>query len=490
MLKPLSLLLGCLLLVLMATAPIAADISLAQIFTDNMVLQRNSEARIYGKAEKKQKLTVQFKKQTLNVTADDEGRWSVLMPTGEAGGPYEMTVTAAEGQPQIKVQNVMVGEVWICAGENNMKWPVSKSLNSKTEIEQSIHHPNVRLFTIGPRASKQPIDRFEKVSGWHVCSPDSVVEFSATGYFFARELSKKFPEIPIGIINAAFSSTTCEAWVSRKSLENGDQFKALLEHWDGIETEDDRERPAAVFNGTIAPLKSFPIRGVIWYQGERNNGRGAQYAKLLPTLIEDWRGFFENEDLPFYYVQLAPFRYEKKTEVSLPEVWDAQLKTLKLTEGTRMVVTTDIADVDDLHPKNKQEVGRRLSLAAMAHAYQSELPEEERGLIASGPIFQNLTTNGPRAKVTFQYSQGLRVKGNEEAVTCFSLCGPDGKFYPAQAKIEGESVVLYADEVQEAKHVRFAWKDDAQPNLINEAGLPASPFRTDDFDLTSKGKEF
>lgn len=474
----------------MIAAPLTADISLAQIFTDNMVLQRNSETRIYGSADEKQKLSVQFGKQTLNVTADNDGKWSVRMPIGEAGGPYELTVTAAEGQPQIKVQNVMVGDVWICAGENNMHWPVSKALNSKTEIEQSIHHPNVRLFTIGPRASKQPNDRFEKVVGWQVCSPDSVGDFSATGYFFARELSKKFPTIPIGIVNASYSSTTCEAWISRKALEQGGRFAGLLEHWDGIETEDDRERPAAVFNGTIAPLKSFPIRGVIWHQGERNNGRGEQYAKLLPTLIGDWRSFFDNDKLPFYFVQPAPFRYETKTEVSLPEVWDAQLKTFNATEGTRMVVTTDIADVDDLHPKNKQEVGRRLSLAAISHAYVDQLPEEQRDILASGPIFQNLITNGPRAKVTFRFSQGLKVSGNEETLRCFAICGPDGKFFPANAKIEGETVVLHADEVKEAKHVRFAWKDNAQPNLINQAGLPASPFRTDDFELTSKGKEF
>ncbi|MEL7496140.1 MAG: sialate O-acetylesterase [Planctomycetota bacterium] len=478
-----------LLVALSIAQPTRGDIALPQMFTDNMVLQRQTKLNVFGTAEPKQRLTVQFRDATFNVTAAASGAWSVQVPTGEAGGPFELSVTAEEGQPQIKLSNVMVGEVWLCSGQSNMQWPVSKVLNSKTEIEQSINYPNIRFFSVNEKTSRQPLDQFEKVTGWDVCSPDSVGEFSGTAYFFARELSKKFPEMPIGLINASVARTACEAWISSEGLGNDDRFKSMLEQWDAVDAEDDRNRPSVLFNGMIAPIKPFPIRGVLWYQGERNNGRGQQYAQLLPTLIEDWRNYFEDPQLPFYFVQLAPYRYQQLPEDRLPEIWDAQLKTFNDMPNTGMVVTTDIGNIDDLNPKNKQEVGRRLSLLAIGNTYREMLPENEE-VIFSGPIYEGLSTIGNRVRITFKHAKGLRIRGDDQALTCFTVCGEDQKFVPAVAKVEGESVVLSSPDVKKPVAVRFGWSDTAQPNLVNEAGLPASPFRTDNFTLPSDGKDF
>lgn len=477
------------LAILTVPSVVAADISLPKFFSDNMVLQRNSKSKIFGKAEAKQRLTVQFGDIVVNATADEQGDWSVLLPVGQAGGPFELTVTAEAGQPQVKFSNVMVGEVWLCSGQSNMQWPVSKVLNSNTEIEQSINYPNIRLFTVSEKAARQPLARFEKVVPWQVCSPTSVDDFSGTAYFFARELSKKFPDVPIGVINASWGGTSCEAWMRRPDLDRNDLFKNMLEQWDTVSTEDDRNRPSVLFNGMIAPLENFPIRGVIWYQGERNNGRGDQYSKLFPALITGWREFFKNEAMPFYFVQLAPFRYTQLPEDGLPEVWDAQLKTLRSLENTGMVVTTDIGNVDDIHPKNKQEVGRRLALIAIGNVYRDQLPKEEH-VVFSGPIFREHRVDGSRVRIHFDHADGLRIRGEEDSLTCFSICGEDGKFVPAEATVVNNTVEVFAEGIEKPVAVRFGWSDTAEPNLVNEAGLPASPFRTDDFELQSKGRDF
>lgn len=468
---------------------IFADITLPQMFSDNMVLQRNNKTKIFGTADIKQKLSVQFGETVLNVTADGDGAWSVMMPIGEAGGPFELTVTAEAGQPQVKLSNVMVGEVWVCAGESNMHWPVSKVLNSKREIEQSINFPHIRFFTVEENVSRQPLDRFEKVVGWDVCSPDTVGDFSATAYFYARELSKQLPGVPIGLMHASWDGTSCEAWISRPGLDKVNRFETMLEQWDSVSTEDDRNRPSVLFNGMISPIKPFPFRGVIWYQGERNNGRGQQYSALLPTLIADWRDYFRNEEMPFYFVQLAPFRYKQLPEAGLAEVWDAQFKTMQQVKHTGMVVTTDIGNADDINPKNKQEVGRRLSLIAVGNVYQKSLKSGEP-IEFSGPIYDGLSKNGNRIRLIFKHAQGLKVRTDGEALNCFTICGEDGEFFPATAKIVGESIELHSDEVASPTAVRFGWMDTASPNLVNGAGLPASPFRTDDFPLQSTGKEF
>lgn len=469
---------------------VCADITVPQHFSDNMVLQRNSQTRIWGTAKPGQELSLQFDDQTLQTTADSAGNWSIVIPVGAAGGPYDLTITATQGQPQLKLSNVMVGEVWLCSGQSNMQWPVSKSLNAQTEIEQSINYPNLRLFTIHEKPSLQPLEAFEKVTGWVACSPDSVGEFSAVGYFFGRELQKRFPDVPIGLVHSSWGGTTCEAWISRPRLDSIPSLAPLLEHWTTIEGPQNRNRPAVLYNGMISPLCGLPLRGVIWYQGEANNGRGEQYATLLPTLIADWRSFFGQEELPFLFVQLAPFRYAQQSPEALAEIWDAQLKTLKTVPGTGMAVTTDIGANDDIHPMNKQEVGRRLALLALTEVYRDQLPPDQRDLVSSGPIYQSMETIGDRIRLTFAHAEGLAARGNEATLTEFTLCGADQKFVPATAVIVKGGVEVFAEGITNPVAVRFAWHDTAEPNLINGAGLPASPFRTDEFLLQSHKRNF
>lgn len=465
-----------------------ADISLPSIFSDNMVLQRETQTKIYGTADPKQKLTVQFGDVILKTTASAEGNWSALMPTGKAGGPFELTVTAAEGQPQIILKNVMVGEVWLCAGESNMRWPVSKVLNASREIEKSVEFTNIRLFTAKEQTSRLPLLRFEEVSGWNVCSPATTENFSGVGYFFARELSKTLPDVPIGIIMSTHDGA-CEAWASRKGLESVPRFQSMLEYWDGRDDEN-HNRPSVLFNAMISPLEDVKFRGVLWYQGESNNGRGEQYADLFPAMIADWRKFFKAPELPFYFVQLAPYRYEQKPPECLPEIWDAQLKTLKRSKHVGMVVTSDIADVDEQHPKNKQEVARRLALLASCDLYYDHLSETEQTKLRNGPIFESMRIVDQTIQLHFRNADGLKIRTPDEPLVGFQVAGADQKFSPVEATIVDDSVELTFPKEMTPVAVRFGWTDTFVSPIVNASGLPASAFRTDNFPLLSEGKDF
>ena len=472
------------------SSDVRGDISLPKIFSDHMVLQRDTSVRIWGSADAGQKLTVKFAGTETRTTASGQGDWEVVITTPSAGGPYELEVIAERGEPKVIFTDVMVGEVWLCAGQCNMEWEVSKSLNSETEIESSKNFPMLRLFTVGDRASPQPLDDFAKVEPWNVCSPEVVKEFSAIAYFFGRELSKGLEAMPIGLIDASWSGTVCEAWTSRKSMDDVAELAPLLKYWDERGETTSPNRPGNLYNGMIAPLKNFPIRGAIWYQGEANHGRGHQYATLFPTLIKDWRANFGVGDFPFYFVQLAPFRYNQKPPEALAEIWDAQLKTLKSVPHTRMVVTTDIGDLEHINPINKQEVGRRLAMVALGDIYRSQLVAERTNFLYSGPIYESISTNDNRIRITFKHSRGLRIRNGENELTDFLICGEDQQFVPATATIDGETVEVSSTEVDKPIAVRFAWDDSAQPNLVNEQGLPASPFRTDEFPLISEGLDF
>ena len=472
------------------------DISLSKIFTDHMVLQQESTVKVTGTAEPRQKLAIKFADQVSKVTANAQGDWVATIKTPAAGGPFELEVAAEEGEPKVVLSNVMVGEVWVCAG-HNMEWPVAKSLNPETEIELSKNFPQLRLFSIDHSASAVPLPDFSKVNPWRVCSPETVSEFSATAYFFGRELSKGLKqeeqpiETPIGLIDCSWEWTACEAWASRSSMDAVESLGPMLKHWDENDAlPTDKNRPGNLYNGMIAPMAGFPIRGVIWYQGEANHGRGHQYATLFPTLISDWRKTFGNEKLPFYFVQLASYRYEGESPQALPEIWDAQLKTLKSVPHTSMVVTTDIGDIEEIHPKNKQEVGRRLSLVALSDCYRDAEAEPADQVVGSGPIYSSMSIEKEQINILFEHSQGLCLRNKDEGLDCFLICGEDRKFYPAQAVLDGESVQVSSDKVANPVAVRFVWDDSAKPNLINGAGLPASPFRTDDFQLLSRDREF
>ena len=328
---------------------VLGDISLPKIFSDHMVLQRNAKTRISGAAEAGQKLVIKFAGKEIKVTADAKGNWSSMIQTGKAGGPYELEVADLKGGPKVMFSDIWVGEVWICSGQASMT--VSQALNSETEVNQSKNFPMLRLFTVGQFASVKPLNDFTKVTSWSVCSPETVKDFSATAYFFGREVSKDLSDVKIGLIDASWSGTVCEAWTSRDAMEKVAALEPMLKHSDENDEPTSPNRPANLYNGMISPMTDFPIRGVIWYQGEANNGRGHQYATLFPTLIHDWRKKFGTGDFPFYFVQLAPYRYKLESPESLAEVRDAQLKALKTVPNTGMVVTTDVGNIDDIDPK-------------------------------------------------------------------------------------------------------------------------------------------
>jgi sialate O-acetylesterase len=314
--------------------------------------------------------------------------------------------------------------------------------------------------------------------------------FSAVAIYFAHHLRHRWSEgtataegagsmsdMPLGLIQAAWGGTPAEAWTSREGLDAEPSLKPLLDHWDSL-GEKNELAPACLFNGMIAPMRNYSIRGVIWYQGEANVGRGDQYRTLFPRLIRDWRAQFRQGDFSFYFVQLAPFRYGGMDPAQLPEAWDAQRRALELP-NTGMAVATDLGDFADIHPRAKDEVGRRLALWALAQDYS------DKSIVYSGPMVDSWEVEGSWIRIRFRHvAEGLVDPG--EPLREFTICGEDRKFVPAQARVEGtHDVLVWADGVDRPVAARFAWQDTPQPNLFNSAGLPASPFRTDDFVLLS-----
>ena len=476
---------------------VQADISLPKIFSDHMVLQRDSNIKVWGTADIGQKLVVKFNGAEAKATANAQGSWSVAITTAGPGGPYELEVIAEEGQPKVVFNDVMVGEVWLCSGQCNMALPVSNSLNAKNEIDNSKNFPELRLFSVDGHGSTEALGDFPKVVPWSVCSPETVKEFSAAGYFFGREIIKELKKnenykgLTIGLIDASWEGTVCEAWTSRAAMDEVGELAPLLRQWDENDEPTSPNRPGNVFNGMIAPITDFPIRGVIWYQGEANLNRGNQYRVLLPTLINDWRKQFGIGDFPFYFVQLAPYRWKQKPPELLAEVRDAQLKTLKSVPNTRMIVTTDIGDLQNINPKNKQVIGRRLAIAALTDVYADQLDGESKSLSHCGPIYEARSTKGNEILLTFTNAEGgLKIRNGDSELNCFTICGDDNKFVPAIAKIDGQRILVSSPDVGSPKEVRFGWNDSAQPNLVNAQGLPASPFRTDELPLISEGREF
>ncbi|MEE2826005.1 MAG: sialate O-acetylesterase, partial [Planctomycetota bacterium] len=413
------------------------------------------------------------------------GRWSTTIRTGEPGGPYELLIASESNDTRVLVSDVMIGEVWVCSGQSNMAWPNKKALNPELDLEDSKNYPNIRFFNVANSAITEPQSEFAKVAPWVPCSPETMQGFSATAYQFAKQLNKEL-KIPIGLINSSWGGTRCEAWTPEAALQADERYQPLLKFWADKDQPTSQHRPGNLYNAMIAPLKGYAFRGVIWYQGEANVGRGAQYEHLFPTMIKSWRSEFNQGDLPFYFVQLAPFRYNKQAPQALPEVWQAQLDTLKNVGNTGMVVTTDIGNVEDIHPKNKQEVGKRLARWALADVYQNRMktkPEPK-----SGPIFKTFEIEGNKIRVQFDHiADGLKIRSPDTELTYFLICGEDEKFVPATAEIDGETVIVSSPDVAQPVAVRFAWEDTAVPNLINSAGLPASPFRTDNFERLSKG---
>ena len=437
-------------------------ITLPKLFSDGMVLQRDMPVPVWGLADPGEKVTVKVAGQEASAVADDKRQWLVKLPAMQAGGPFEMTVS---GKNTLVVKDVLVGEVWICAGQSNMEKPIGPHPGQKPcpNWEQEIagaNFPEMRLLEVPPKGAPKPVT--DVSVQWLVCTPANIRikrggghGYSAAAYFFGRELHKEL-RVPVGLIAASASGTRCEPWTP---------------HGEGVPPNN---RPD-LFNGIINPLIPFAMRGVIWYQGESNMGDGMKYCDRMKALIAGWRKAWGQGDFPFYFVQLPPADYGADP-LKLPELREAQAATLVLP-NTGMAVTIDIGSYPDCHAPNKQDVGKRLALSGLAKVYG-------RGnLVYSGPLYKSMSVEGGKVRIRFDHiGGGLAARdGNAKELTWFEMAGADRKFVKAGAQIDGETVLVSNDAVAQPAAVRFGWHQQAVPNLMNKEGLPAAPFRTDDW---------
>jgi sialate O-acetylesterase len=493
-----------LLLILLAFASSTqcfADVTLPALLADHMVVQRSLPVHVWGMAAPHEAVSVTFRGETRTTTGDDDGRWSVFLSPGEAGGPFPLSIKATN---TVLLNDVLVGDVWVASGQSNMEFAMAHVANAQTEIAAA-QYPKIRLFLVNHKPADYPLENVES-KGWAACTPETVADSSAVAYFFARNLQQKLG-VPIGLIESSWGGTPAESWTSLRGLSADASLmpvfsvrsKTLAEESTVVLRQEREEReyqqaaaqakadgkpipwrqwhpdfaawaPGALYNGMIAPLTPFAIRGVIWYQGEANSGgdRAPLYARLFQALIRDWRNSWGEGDFPFLFVQIA--NWNTSPEGLWPDVRNAQRQALAL-KNTGMAVTIDIGDPDDIHPKNKQDVGLRLALTARAIAYGEKVEW-------SGPLYRQVTQEDHALRVWFDHAGGLTAKGAEgAALTGFEVAAADGKHSAAEARIDGASVVVSSPAVPMPVSVRYGWAANPNCNLVNKEGLPASPFQ-------------
>jgi len=496
-----------LLVLLLAAASSVHALTLPRIFTDHMVLQRDTPVNVWGWAAPGQAVVVEFAGQRQEVKAAEDGRWmATLNPMSASAESRELVVTA--GGDRFVVRDVLVGEVWICSGQSNMEW----TLNGTHKAQEAIAAadlPRLRQFKV-PHVT-HPRPQTDLPGDWAVCSPMMAPNFTAVGFYFGLDLLTTL-DVPIGLINTSWGGTRIEPWTSLSGFKVSSALQPVLDDVAGAEEQYRKElsgrlgdiegwvdasraalasgadvpefpgslpehplknagRPTSIYNAMVAPLIPYTIRGAIWYQGESNNGEGMLYHEKMRALIGSWREKWGQGAFPFLFVQLAPYRYNRPE--NLPGIWQAQLATLSLP-NTGMAVITDVGNVSDIHPRNKETVGQRLALWARAKTYG------ETNLVYSGPLYRSMKVEDGKVVLGFDHAEGLASRDGGP-LSWFTIAGEDRQFVPARAEVKGATVVVWSEEVAQPKAVRFGWDETAEPNLINSAGLPASPFRTDDW---------
>ncbi len=497
---------------LLATSAAFSDVKLPAVISDGMVLQQGMQVAIWGTADPGEQVTVTFRDQKPTATADANGKWRVELKPLEPGGPFPMTV---EGSNKISLHDILVGEVWICSGQSNMAFSVSRSTNAEKDTAEA-DYPMIRLFKAPQVVGDEPQDDIDAT--WQICRPETVGPFSATGYFFGRDIHKAL-RVPVGLIGTNWGGTAAEAWTSRPTLERNPALQPILDRWDQVlanyptavkqhQVKQHQERlakweetakqaraegkpvprrprapagpgssrtPGGLYNGMIAPFINYAIGGAIWYQGEANAGRAYEYRKLLPAMIRDWRRSWGQGPFPFYIVQLPNFREIKPEpgDSDWAELREAQFMTTSLP-NVGIAVTIELGEANDIHPKNKAPVGHRLALAALANVY-------DQNVVHSGPVCKSMAVEGHGIRIQFKHVAGGLVVKDADRLKGFAIAGSDGKFVWAIARIDGSSVVLSSPLVRQPVAVRYAWADNPVCNLFNDAGLPAAPFRTDDW---------
>ena len=438
-------------------------IILPSIFADNMVLQQNSEVAIWGWSDPGETIRIiaSWNKDTVKVKADNSSKWTTSIKTIAAGGPYSIQIL---GNGKVQLNNVMLGEVWICSGQSNMEMSVNWKLINGEEEAAKAANANIRIFHVEKTGAEYPQQNCN--ASWAVCSPESMRASSAVGYFFARELQQKL-NVPVGIIVSAWGGTPAEVWIEKSLVENNPVLNKSKynEHFDGWPGE-----AGTTYNSMIAPIVPYGIAGAIWYQGESNCGNYPIYSLLMKTLIENWRADFK-KDFPFYFVQIAPFAYgEKGTSEYLREQQELASRTIP---KTGMAVISDLVDdIKDIHPKNKHDVGKRLAAYALAETYKQNMGEYK------SPFYESMNIEKDKVRIRFSHAtEGLRCTGKSPVK--FMIAGEDQKFVPGTAKIEGNEVIVSSKLVKAPVAVRFCFDDTTMPDIFSANGLPLAPFRTD-----------
>ncbi len=472
--------------VLSGSGAARANVKMPAIFGDHMVLQRDQNDKVWGKADANEEVTVSIAGQSKSTKADDKGRWSVTLDPMKVGKPLKMTV---RGKNTITFNDVLVGEVWVCSGQSNMEWAVRQANDGDLEV-LAADFPRIRLISVPQVGTQEAQDDFK--GEWEVCTPGTAENFSAVGFFFGRQLYQTLG-VPIGLIDDAWGGSAAEAWVRRDILEKDEKYKPLMERWTAKEKtyadpssgnrskqEQDmrgNSRPGNIYNGVLKPTIGYGIKGAIWYQGESNAGRAYQYRDLFPLMIQSWRDEWGIGDFPFYWVQLADYKNEKAepADSDWAELREAQTMTMNKLRNTGEAVIIDIGEGRDIHPRNKQDVAKRLARWALAKDYGVKVA-------CQSPTYKSMETKDNKIILTFDYAgPGLYAFDVNEAIG-FTIAGDDKKFVKAKARIVGsDKVEVSADSVSNPVAVRYAWADNPICNLYSRDGLPATPFRTDDW---------
>jgi len=465
-------------LILSLLCPVArAEVKLPAIFGNNMVLQQKIACPVWGTADAGEDVSVAIAGQTKTTKADANGKWSVKLDPLEVGQPLKMTITGYK--EAIVFDNILVGEVWIGSGQSNMQWSVNGSLNGGNEA-RTADFPNIRLITV-PNVSKiTPQDDFN--GKWEACTPQNVPGFSAVLFYFGRKLHQDL-NVPVGLIHCSWGGSSCESWINYEVVAKNPDFAPILERRTNREKEQpqggDNQQAGYLYNGMLHPIIGYGIHGVVWYQGETNAGRAYQYRTLFPTMINNWRDEWKQrggqETLPFYWVQLANFMatQDNPGESAWAELRESQSRTRSLPQSGQAVII-DIGEADDIHPRNKRDVGLRLAFLALNNDYGKTQPCES-------PQFKSVSFDGNKATLTFDFAyDGLMSRG--AAPTGFAIASEDKVFHWATAEIIGKNtVVVHSPKVAKPVAVRYAWADNPIVTLYNSAKLPMDPFRTDDW---------
>ncbi len=485
--------------VTLITSVVQAEISLSGLFGDGMVIQREMPVPVWGWGQAGEQVTVKasWQGQAAEVVVDNDGRWKVELQSTKPGQPQSLTISSA-GQT-ITINDILVGDVWVCSGQSNMEWPLSKDFNAKEELKQA-NHPEIRLFSVVRCVANEPKENCQ--GQWKECTTESAANFSAVGYYFAKEIQNEIG-VPIGLIENPWGGTPVESWSKPETLKNTPDFKYVLDKFQRycdvypkkmkqyqearkkyLATAGQKNRPSAprtpigpghpnqpggLYNGMTAPLLNANIRGVLWYQGEANTREPEGYDKLFQTLITDWRQDWRQPKLPFLFVQLAS---STGYGMGITLIREQQLQTMLALDNTGMAVTMDIGDAKSHHPLKKAPVGHRLACWALAGTYGRESVE------TFGPLYREMKIEGNNIRLFFDHVDG-GLYAKDGTLTDFTICGADGVYYPAQAVIDGDTVVVSSEKVSAPVAARFCWCEYAEPNFYNKQKLPASPFRTD-----------